>query len=102
MSWTGNKSEYLRHRVEEVGHLRDKEQQHRFTKVPQDRNNSKRHAREITECVTDKHTGWVPVIKTDVKYRVVDHLLYLYKERSSMVLRKCPRITMTANVMQEK
>ena len=65
MSRTRNKSEQLRYRIDEVGYLRNKKQQHGFTKVPKDGNYGKRHSREITKRIADKHRRRIPEIKKD-------------------------------------
>ena len=65
MSRTRNKSEQLWYRIDEVGYLRNKKQQHGFTKVPKDGDYGKRHSREITKRIADKHRRRIPEIKKD-------------------------------------
>lgn len=55
VSWAGYDMKKLRKRVEKVNHLREEEQQHCFTEVPQDADNSKGHPCKVTESVSDKH-----------------------------------------------
>lgn len=51
----------LRYRIQKVDDLWDEEEQNRFAKMPKDSNNSKRHARQIVECVADKYLRGIPV-----------------------------------------
>lgn len=55
--------EELRKRVEKVNHLREEEQQHCFTEVAQDADDSKGHPCKVAEGVSDKHRGGVPAKK---------------------------------------
>lgn len=51
----------LRKRVNEVDDLRDEEQQHGLAEMAEDSNHCKRHSSKITECVSYKYRGGVPV-----------------------------------------
>lgn len=55
VSWTGYDVKKLRKRVEKVNHLREEEQQHCFTEVAQDADDSKGHPCKVTESVSNKH-----------------------------------------------
>ena len=52
----------LRQRKNEIGNLRNEEQQSCFTEVAKNSYYRYRHPRKITECVTNKNTSWVPKI----------------------------------------
>jgi hypothetical protein len=52
--------EKLGQRKNEVGNLRNEEQQGSFTKVPKDGYYCYCHSRKIAECVTNKNTSWIP------------------------------------------
>lgn len=53
----------LRKREDKVNHLREEEQQHCFTEVPQDADNSKGHPCKVAESVSDEHGCGVPATK---------------------------------------
>lgn len=55
MAWTWHEVEQLRHRVEEVEHLRYEEEQRRLAEVAEDANHRECHPREVAECVSDEH-----------------------------------------------
>lgn len=63
MSRTWDEMKQLRHRVQKVEDLRNKEEQHRFAKMSQNRNDGKRHSGKIAKCVADKNACWIPVKK---------------------------------------
>ena len=63
VSGTGHKFEKLGYGVEEVQHLRHKEQHHGFTEVGQNCHYCKCHASEVAECVTHKHLRRIPAIE---------------------------------------
>lgn len=54
--------EELWQRVQEVEHLGDEEEQHRFAEVPKDPHHGKSHARKIAEGVAHKHAGRIPAV----------------------------------------
>lgn len=60
---TGDDVKKLRQRVDEVNHLRNEEQQHRFAEVSQDANHSEGHPGKVAERVSHKHRRGVPVKK---------------------------------------
>ena len=55
--------EELRHRVHEVGDLRQEEEQHRLAEVAQDADDCERHAGEVAIGVADKRLRWIPGAK---------------------------------------
>ena len=74
MSWTRHHFEKLRHRVDEIDDLGYKEQEHCFTEVTENGDNSKRHPREIAECVSDKYIGRVP---EEILVRDEKHIFFI-------------------------
>ncbi len=66
MSGAGNEVKQLRHRENEIEHLRDEKQKHGLAEVSQDGNHCKRHPREITKGVPDKYAGWIPARKKEI------------------------------------
>lgn len=60
MARTRHEFEELRHRVHEIGHLRQKEKQKWLGKMPMNAHYRKSHAREIAKRVTNEDFGRVP------------------------------------------
>jgi hypothetical protein len=66
VSRAGDEPEQLRHRVQKVENLWQKEEQHCFTKVSKDSNHSKGHSRKVAERVADKHSAGIPEVNKEV------------------------------------
>lgn len=77
VSWTGYDMKKLRKRVEKVNHLRKEEQQHGFTEVAQDADNSKGHACKVAERVSHKHWGRVPATKWGASVEKTEPVMHL-------------------------
>ena len=61
VSWAWDQSEELWCGVDKVEDLRDEEEEHGLAEVAEDGNHRKCHASKVAVCVTNKHSGGVPV-----------------------------------------
>ena len=61
VSWAGDQPEELRDGVHKVEDLGDEEEEHGLAEVAEDGDHCKRHASKVAVCVTNKHSGGVPV-----------------------------------------
>lgn len=59
---TGYDSEQLRSRIEEIGDLRDEQEEQRFAEMTQDTDDGEDHAGEVAVGVSYEDFGWVPVV----------------------------------------
>jgi hypothetical protein len=62
VSWAGDEPEKLRHRVQKVENLWQKEEQHCFAEVSKDADHRKGHSRKVAERVSHKHSAGIPVM----------------------------------------
>ena len=61
MLWAGDQSEELWGGIYKVEDLGDEEEEHGLAEVAEDGDHRKCHASKVAVCVTNKHSGGIPV-----------------------------------------